>query len=88
MLRTPVTSGQIVSIGHNPATNQLHVEFRGGSVYEYDNVSADLHQEILGFDKEGKKIEGHSLGGTFTARIKRDPETYPYRKLDPKGEAK
>ena len=29
MTRTPVTSSQIASIGHDPGTQKLHVEFHG-----------------------------------------------------------
>jgi hypothetical protein len=88
MIRTPVTSGQILSIGHDPATNKLHVEFRGGSVYEYDDVPATLHQQLLGFDDEGNHVEGHSIGGSFGTLIKKAEKPFVYRKLPKEGEDK
>src|SRR3546814_14208537 len=37
MNRTPVKSSQIASIGHDPSTNTLAIEFKGGKVYHYSD---------------------------------------------------
>jgi hypothetical protein len=47
MERTPVTSTQLASIGYDPATLTLEVEFRKGGVYQYIGVSAETHQQLM-----------------------------------------
>lgn len=61
MKREPVTSSNIVSIGHDPATKTLEVEFKGGGVYTYHDVDADKHTALMKAD---------SVGGHFHAQIK------------------
>lgn len=36
--RTPVSSSNIVSIGYEPDSGTLEIEFNNGSVYQYSNV--------------------------------------------------
>lgn len=52
---TPVTSGQIKAIGHDSASNTLAVTFtRGpGTIYHYQNVSADQHAAFMGAESKG-----------------------------------
>lgn len=59
MNRTPVSSSQLKSVGHDPATNKMHVEFKNGSVYEYDNVSAAEHQALAGAPSVGEHFNKH-----------------------------
>lgn len=61
MKRTPVSSSNIVSIGHDPDTNTLEVEFSGGNVYTYHGVDADKHAAMMKAD---------SVGGFLHANIK------------------
>ena len=61
MERTPVKSSNIASIGHDPETNTLEVEFKGGGVYQYHGVDADKHAALLG---------AKSIGGHFHANIR------------------
>jgi len=75
MPRVEVVSRQIKSIGHDPATNKMHVEFvqhnptKPTSVYEYDNVSTEEHQALMAAE---------SIGGYFNKHFKYGK---PYRKL-------
>lgn len=71
MNRVPVESSNIKSIGHDPAANVLHVEFHGPAgkptrVYEYPNVSAEEHQNLL---------DAASLGSHFHRFIRGRPMT-------------
>jgi hypothetical protein len=59
MERTPVKSSQIVSIGHDPEKNELHIEFASGQVYRYFEVTADEHQALLAADSIGKHFGAH-----------------------------
>lgn len=42
MVRTPVKSSNIKSIGYDPSSKTLEVEFSAGTVYEFPGVSADV----------------------------------------------
>lgn len=59
--RAPVTSSNIVSIGHDPARNVLHVEFKSGKVYEYRDITAGEHKSL---------INAESVGSHFARMIK------------------
>ena len=59
MTRAPVTSSTISSIGHDPATQTLEVEFKSGKVYRYQDVSAEKHAELLGAESIGKHFGAH-----------------------------
>jgi hypothetical protein len=54
MERQPVKSSQIVSIGHDPATRELHIEFNSGGVYRYEDVSVEEHQALIAAESIGK----------------------------------
>jgi hypothetical protein len=47
MNRTPVTSSNVVSIGYDPSTLTLEVEFKGNSVYQYFDVTEIVYQELM-----------------------------------------
>lgn len=61
MERTPVASSNIASVGHDPETNTLEVEFKNGGVYQYEGVSADEHGALASAD---------SIGSHFHKNIK------------------
>lgn len=66
MNRTPVTSSQLKSVGHDPDTNKMHVEFKNGSVYEYDGVSASDHQALVSSPSVGQHFNKHvKFGFTY-----------------------
>ncbi|MET0967427.1 MAG: KTSC domain-containing protein [Nakamurella sp.] len=58
--RLPVESTSLASVGFDPATNQLEIEFRDGGVYRYA-VPRRIHQELMSAD---------SLGAFFARRIR------------------
>lgn len=78
IIRIPVTSSQVKSIGYDAPTKQLDVEFKGWgadpklSVYRYQNVPGELHAEIMASESIGKAIN---------STIKKDKVAFPYRKL-------
>lgn len=70
----PVSSSQIEAIGHDPQTNTLAIRFaRGGSLYHYRNFSVEQFKELS---------EAESVGSFFYKRIKADPESFPYTRID------
>lgn len=57
MQRLPVKSSNIKSIGHDPETNKLHVEFNSGKVFEYDGVTAEDHSSLMACESIGKGFQ-------------------------------
>lgn len=82
MNRTPVTSSQLVSVGHQPETQTLEVEFHPtkkqkedgepGSLYQYANVGTAFHAALIGAE---------SVGSFFINQIKRRPDAFPFTKI-------
>lgn len=70
MKMQPVTSSQIAAIGQEG--NVLHVRFKNGVTYEYENVTPELFQTLL---------DAPSVGSTFHSLIKTKPAEFPFKKL-------
>ena len=71
---TPVTSSQIRAIGHDAESQTLRVEFvRGGASYDYQNVTAEMHQNLM---------KAESVGSFFSQNIKANPTLFPYAKVE------
>jgi hypothetical protein len=47
MNRTPVSSSNVASVGYDPNTMTLEVEFIDGSVYQYFDVPETVYQELM-----------------------------------------
>jgi len=62
MERTPVTSSQIKSIGHDPENNLLEVEFNSGGVYQYQNFTSTHHEKLMGAESKGSHFGKHVKG--------------------------
>lgn len=80
MERTPVTSSQIKSIGHDGENNLLEVEFnprpgsdQPGSVYQYQNFTADKHGSLMKAESKGSHFGKHVKG------------VHPFRKQNADG---
>ena len=64
MARTPVQSSMLKSVGYNPLTGDLEVEFNTGKVVTYKQVTQD---EFRGLER------AESKGRYVNAVIKRHP---------------
>lgn len=73
--RSLVKSSSLASVGHDPATNELHVEFRNGSVYVFSDVTAEHHAAL---------VSAESLGKHFATEIR---GKFAHRKLETTDEA-
>lgn len=60
MEREPVNSSSLISVGYNPGSETLEVEFKAG-VYEYYNVPQFMYDRLM---------EAGSIGTFFNAEIK------------------
>ena len=61
MERTPVESSMIKSVGHDPNTQTLEVEFKNGKVSTYP-ATADEHQALLSASSIGQHFNQHIKG--------------------------
>jgi hypothetical protein len=69
MLRQTVTSSNVVSIGYDPSTEVLEIEFRTSGVYRYSTVPEQVFDGLLNAPSHGKY---------FWANIR---DRYPYEKV-------
>ena len=70
MEREAVQSSNIDSIGYDPDTEMLEIEFRGGTVYEYRNVPLVVYEELM---------NAASHGSYFNREISK---AYSYEKIE------
>jgi len=69
MQTTPVKSSNIKSIGYEPETETLEVEFLNGGIYQYDNVPLTIYEGLMNASSHGKYFWQHIR------------DRYPTRKL-------
>ena len=62
MDRTPVKSSNVVSVGYDPTAKRLEVEFRGGGIYHYHDVSPETHRELMAAKSIGGHVHGQIKG--------------------------
>ena len=51
--RKAVNSSNVVSVGYDPETQTLAVEFKGGNVYHYHDVPGDVADGLMNADSIG-----------------------------------
>ncbi|MHC2390878.1 hypothetical protein ACVMFA_009479 [Bradyrhizobium liaoningense] len=61
MDRESVSSTNLASVGYNPTSETLEVEFKNGLVYEYYNVPQFLYDQLM---------QAPSVGSFFNAEIR------------------
>jgi len=52
--RTSVTSSNLRSVGYDPGTETLEIEFHHGGVYQYFGVPSDIHNALMNAPSHGK----------------------------------
>lgn len=70
MQRTPVTSSNLRSIGYDPETQILEIEFLNGGLYSYSGVPASVHASLMAASSHGSYFDTH---------VKK--AGYPFKKL-------
>lgn len=70
----PVKSSLIDAVGYDAPTQTLRVRFHSGCTYDYQNVTGVLHAQI---------ISAPSIGHAINETLKKDPQRFPFRKLEP-----
>ena len=59
MIRTPVISSNLVSVGYDPISKTLEIEFRYSRVYQYYNVPEDVFQGLMQASSKGRYFDAH-----------------------------
>lgn len=59
MDRQPVQSSNIRSVGYDATTLTLEVEFHSGGIYQYLNVPASVHQDLMQASSKGSYLHNH-----------------------------
>jgi hypothetical protein len=70
MRRVRVDSSTLASVGYDPAAKVLEVQFRHGGVYQYLDVPADVHRDLM---------SANSIGHYISRVIK---PNYAFRRLE------
>jgi len=72
MVRRQVVSSNIKSVGYDPDSRTLEIEFLSGAVYQYSNVNQELYENMM---------KAPSVCRYLNAFIKPRPEAYPCKKI-------
>ncbi|MBU3036477.1 KTSC domain-containing protein [Tritonibacter mobilis] len=54
MERYSVASSNIASIGYDPGTETLEVEFLNSSIYQYFNVPENMYEQLMAEPSKGR----------------------------------
>lgn len=68
MNREPVSSSSVTSIGYDPESSTLEVEFSSGSVYQYFDVPEQYYRELMSGGSIGKVLNSIIKGQFRYAR--------------------
>lgn len=66
-----VDSSQLEAVAYDAENKVLQVEFKGGSVYEYENVEPSIHEGLM---------KAESIGRFFNQNIKKNIDI-KYKKI-------
>lgn len=73
MNRTPVSSSMIASVGYDPNTKTLEIEFKSKSgpnaIWQYSNVPYNVYANLLGAESVGKEFIANVKGNYSESRI-------------------
>jgi len=67
--RIEVVSSNLKSVGYDPVSAVLEIEFHGGSIYHYSHVPEEIYNGLMSADSHGEY---------FSAYIK---HVYQYEKI-------
>jgi hypothetical protein len=67
MIRTPVVSSNLASVGYDERARVLEIEFHGSRTYEYLDVPADYYTALLNAGSKGRFV-ARFIKGRFRYR--------------------
>ena len=54
MIREPISSTNLISLGYDADAETLEVEFSSGAIYQYYNVGAALYEQLMQAPSKGQ----------------------------------
>jgi KTSC domain len=62
MIRKPVISSNLSSVGYDSETNTLEIEFSNFTIYQFFGVQESIYQELMNAISHGKYLHAHIKG--------------------------
>ncbi len=62
MIRQPVSSSNLKSVGYGPGSAVLEIEFHDGSIYQYSEVPQDVYTALMAAASLGSFLHKHIRG--------------------------
>ena len=69
--RVPVKSSDLHSVGYDPESQTLEIEFLSGGVYRYSEVPESVYRSLLSASSHGKYFHEYIEGKYSYLRIKK-----------------
>ncbi len=69
MDRIQVSSSNILSVGYDPSSALLEIEFLQGGIYQYLAVPEHIYQELMGAPSKGQYFHQHIRNSFATMKI-------------------
>ena len=69
MNREPVVSSNLVSVGYDPNSYTLEIEFMDGRIYQYFDVPEQVYDELLNANSAGQYFHRQVRGVYNYARL-------------------
>ncbi|HEX3130568.1 MAG TPA: KTSC domain-containing protein [Thermoanaerobaculia bacterium] len=69
MRRRSVSSSSVASVGYDPKTQTLEIEFSSGSVYEYNEVPPEIYKGLMEASSKGRYFANEIRGQYPSTRI-------------------
>jgi hypothetical protein len=69
MIRQPVSSSNLLSVGYDPASATLEIEFIDSGVYQYFDVGQAVHEGLMAAPSHGQFFHEQIRGVYRYARV-------------------
>lgn len=69
MRRKPVSSSSVASVGYDPKSQMLELEFHSGSVYEYREVPPEVFRDLMEAPSKGRFFASEIRGQYPSTRL-------------------
>lgn len=69
MIRNPIPSSTIASIGYDSDSETLEIEFTNGSIYQYFNVPTGLNDQLMAAPSKGQFLHVYIKNGYPYSRV-------------------
>ncbi len=57
MDRIPVSSSNVASVGYDPSSSILEIEFNNGSIYQYSGVPEHVYTGLVNASSKGEYLD-------------------------------